>query len=322
MGLIELILPESGLVSPAAGPATAGFTRWPEASVTCYQSQKGIVLQQHYSHNEMAAGLLQCNIQQPVKLIMLVSETKVWMLYTLDGDAVTRFNNGVYYTFIKNTYAPLYIPMGGNDLWLLPGRYSFLYIPLDDMLMKGVPINRQLLMLRHHFFASHSLQGVAGNRLGIGNNILLTIALLEQVDAVGFRFQQIAVQLLQQYVMQTGFPYNWVYQQKMSSLIQFICRDIIDNITMPQNFAVHNICARYYITRRMLEHGFKKYAGITLRQFIVAQRMFMTLHLLQDEKTTVQQTALILGYESLYNFSKSFQKKFGVSPGQAKLIFK
>jgi AraC-like DNA-binding protein len=65
---------------------------------------------------------------------------------------------------------------------------------------------------------------------------------------------------------------------------------------------------------RYLCRIFKKETGMTLQEYILDYRLSKAHVLLLETSLTIGDTARSVGYTDVYNFSKMFKKKYGVSP--------
>jgi AraC-like DNA-binding protein len=68
------------------------------------------------------------------------------------------------------------------------------------------------------------------------------------------------------------------------------------------------------LDRRYLCRIFKKEIGMTLQEYILDYRLSKAHALLLETSLTIGDTARSVGYTDVYNFSKMFKKKYGVSP--------
>ena len=76
---------------------------------------------------------------------------------------------------------------------------------------------------------------------------------------------------------------------------------------------VEEIAAQLNLDRRYLSRIFKQKTGQTIQDFLISVRMEEAKRLL-SQGSTVEQAALLSGYEDACNFSKMFKRRFGVSP--------
>lgn len=63
-----------------------------------------------------------------------------------------------------------------------------------------------------------------------------------------------------------------------------------------------------------LKAGFKELFGAPVYKYLQKERMKKAFDLLETKKLSVQETAWLIGYESLSSFSNSFYKMFGIRP--------
>ena len=67
---------------------------------------------------------------------------------------------------------------------------------------------------------------------------------------------------------------------------------------------------------RLLNEAFRKFAGVTVFDYLREARMKEARHLLSETALEVQTIANDLGYGSAANFSTAFRERFGLSPRQ------
>ncbi|MCW5518897.1 helix-turn-helix transcriptional regulator [Aureitalea sp. L0-47] len=67
-----------------------------------------------------------------------------------------------------------------------------------------------------------------------------------------------------------------------------------------------------------LKKNFKEMFGLPVFKYLQNQRLTTAHDLIRSEKTTVQEAAWQVGYDSLSSFSNAFTKKFGYRPSQIK----
>ena len=66
-----------------------------------------------------------------------------------------------------------------------------------------------------------------------------------------------------------------------------------------------------------LKKDFKEYFGMTIFEMIQKQRLEVAKELLEKEES-IKEIALKVGYKHSGNFSKLFEKQFGISPSKYK----
>ena len=84
------------------------------------------------------------------------------------------------------------------------------------------------------------------------------------------------------------------------------------NYALPVN--IESIASMLGIDRRYLSRIFLREMGETPKEFLVRVRLNRAAELLKTSACTVTETARSVGYDDVYNFSKIFKKKYGISP--------
>ncbi len=77
-------------------------------------------------------------------------------------------------------------------------------------------------------------------------------------------------------------------------------------------YTISGISAKYF------ETIFKREFGVTPKEYLIQLRIDYATELLRNEKYTVGNAALEVGYSDIYHFSKIFKAKTGMSPGEVK----
>ncbi len=84
-----------------------------------------------------------------------------------------------------------------------------------------------------------------------------------------------------------------------------------------QELSVEAIADNMHLDRRYLSRIFKTDYGMSIKEFIVKERMTHAHELLQSGYS-VRQTALLVGYQDVFNFSKMFKKTYNIAPSELK----
>lgn len=63
---------------------------------------------------------------------------------------------------------------------------------------------------------------------------------------------------------------------------------------------------------------FRKYFGLSIKQYMKQARLEKALHLLTETSINVSQTAHALGYSDLFYFSKQFKQRYGFPPSKCR----
>ena len=90
-------------------------------------------------------------------------------------------------------------------------------------------------------------------------------------------------------------------------------RDYISAVYM-QELRVEEIANSMNLNRRYLSRFFKEKTGMTIHEYLIHVRMEEAKSLLLQGKS-VNEAAVLCGYQDPFHFSKMFKRRFGVSPG-------
>lgn len=90
-------------------------------------------------------------------------------------------------------------------------------------------------------------------------------------------------------------------------------RDYISAVYM-QELRVEEIANSMNLNRRYLSRFFKEKTGMTIQEYLIHVRMEEAKSLLLQGKS-VNEAAVLCGYQDPFHFSKMFKRRFGVSPG-------
>ena len=94
--------------------------------------------------------------------------------------------------------------------------------------------------------------------------------------------------------------------------VQLARRILEEHLAAPPT--VEQLARRVGVNRTRLRHDFKCLFGITIAEFVRAQRMERARQLLRDETISIGAVAEAVGYHHAGNFSAAFRRHFGVSP--------
>ncbi len=92
-----------------------------------------------------------------------------------------------------------------------------------------------------------------------------------------------------------------------------LAHDYITANFMQHSLSVEDISRRLGINRQYLSRLFKAEYNMTIQDYIVQLRLQYGAIYLQ-RGCSVSQAAYLCGYEDVFNFSKMFKKKYGISP--------
>lgn len=92
--------------------------------------------------------------------------------------------------------------------------------------------------------------------------------------------------------------------------------DIVDYIKWSRSepLKVSQVANHFNYNEKYLSHLFRQKSGITLKQYMLEQKMELAKFLLTDTNQNINEIAAQLGYKDSHNFMKSFKKIVGLTP--------
>lgn len=84
---------------------------------------------------------------------------------------------------------------------------------------------------------------------------------------------------------------------------------------LPNDISLNMIAEHFYLNGPYISQQFKKYTGLTIRQYILDQKIHLAKSLLLDGKN-VSEACQSAGFSDYSNFIRSFTRLTGVSPGK------
>lgn len=107
-------------------------------------------------------------------------------------------------------------------------------------------------------------------------------------------------------------------QTKDKQLKEQLYSDILDYISWHarEHLRVSEIAAYFGYNEKYLTTFFKKYSGITLKQYIMQTKMELAKSALSETTDPISQIAFHLGFSDAHNFSNAFHKVTGLSPSE------
>lgn len=121
-----------------------------------------------------------------------------------------------------------------------------------------------------------------------------------------------AFKLLLPELSETELPLALPYPKndKLKEIVKFLENKIQENISFTK------IAQQFDVSERTLARLFKKELNMSFIQYYTILRMLTALKLLLDDKISVNEVALRVGYSSLPTFSNTFNKIIGVRPSE------
>lgn len=114
--------------------------------------------------------------------------------------------------------------------------------------------------------------------------------------------------------------YNQLFFEKNNPGKSFkqtqLYNDILDYIkwSRHENIKVSQIASHFGYNEKYLSHLFTTVSGISLKQYILQQKMELAKYLLTDTNQNVSEISSQLGYSDPHHFMKSFKKIVGLTP--------
>ena len=134
--------------------------------------------------------------------------------------------------------------------------------------------------------------------------------------------QETVIRLLQSdFIEQTDqHPVTEVRQNYQDEMLNQILSYISETITEP--ITVAEICQKFSLSRSSLQILFKENLEQTPKKYISELKLDKSCQLIRENKYTISEIALMLGFNSIQYFSKAFTQKYNIAPSEyAKQIF-
>lgn len=96
----------------------------------------------------------------------------------------------------------------------------------------------------------------------------------------------------------------------VDTAVEFIQKNYTRPVTMD------GMAEQLHITQSYFTTAFRQQMGISPYQYLMDLRLARAAELIAENGYNVSEAAISVGYNSIYNFSKMFKKKYGVSPSR------
>lgn len=207
--------------------------------------------------------------------------------YVYSGTGTYQVNDEVHtigpgQLFIAHPYEPIHYEPNPADPWHY-GWVGF-FTTLDIPRLK----NKHILDARHaeHIFRAISAtdETMFGREYYIAGKImeLLSTMVRPETNASQKNFVDLAAEYIQR------------------------------NYTRP--ITMDSLAEQFHVTHSYFSTAFRQQMGISPYQYLMDLRLARAAELMAEHNYNVSEAAISVGYNSIYNFSKMFKKKFGVSP--------
>jgi len=97
-----------------------------------------------------------------------------------------------------------------------------------------------------------------------------------------------------------------------------IYSDILDYVkrNISNSFTINDIAEYFGYSPKYLSRVFSEVLGLSLKQFIISQKMETAAYYLTDSDRSITEIAASVGFSDVHNFSRSFKKATGFTPSQ------
>ena len=132
---------------------------------------------------------------------------------------------------------------------------------------------------------------------------------------------ELVIRLMQGvYVTPTATPASVVRQNYQEELFERILSFIESKIYEP--LTVADICQQFSLSRSTLQLLFKNSVNQSPKKYISDMKLERSCQMLRENKYTISEISLRLGYSSIHYFSNAFNQKYHISPSEyAKRIY-
>ncbi len=101
------------------------------------------------------------------------------------------------------------------------------------------------------------------------------------------------------------------YQDELlTQIIEYIHETICEPVTIAE------ICEKFSLSRSSLQILFKENVGKTPKKYISELKLDKSCQLIREDRYTISEIALLLGFNSIHYFSRAFTQKYGVAPSE------
>ena len=122
------------------------------------------------------------------------------------------------------------------------------------------------------------------------------------------------------YTMSTGQPSSVAKQNYQDELFERILTFVESKIYEP--LTVADICQQFSLSRSTLQLLFKNAVNQSPKKYISDMKLERSCQMLKENKYTISEISLKLGYSSIHYFSNAFNQKYHISPSEyAKRIY-
>jgi putative uncharacterized protein (fragment) len=98
--------------------------------------------------------------------------------------------------------------------------------------------------------------------------------------------------------------------------VKAVLKQMLEDISVEyaEKISLQSYAVKYHYNTSYLSEQFKAYAGVNFIDYLVRTRFEKAKELMKDEKLSMNDVAMMVGYEDYSHFSKLFKKHEGYSP--------
>lgn len=98
--------------------------------------------------------------------------------------------------------------------------------------------------------------------------------------------------------------------------LSLMVREAIDQIREDAGATIdlRDLAKAFNISQQYFSRLFKQFTGESLKSYVVSTKLERALDMLADTQASISDISEALGYSEIYNFSKMFKQRYGVSP--------
>ena len=133
--------------------------------------------------------------------------------------------------------------------------------------------------------------------------------------------QEIIIRLLQlpflkniNYSEKNDKPSSAIHKHYQDELLEKILDFINESIYEP--ITIFEICQKFSLSRSSLQILFKENMDTTPKKYIINLKLEKSCQMIREEKYTISNIALMLGFNSIHYFSRAFTQKYSISPSE------
>lgn len=152
------------------------------------------------------------------------------------------------------------------------------------------------------------------------------VILMKQLqDSVKNNYPKLALNAMATCVLTELYSQLYLHSHENTSFRsgKQIYSDILDYVKLhiSENIKVTDIAAHFGYNAKYLSHLFAEFTGISLKQFILNQKMDTASFMLTDSNQSIGDIARALGFSDSHNFSRAYKRVTGLTPSEYRNTF-